>query len=136
MKKGREHVIPLSAQALRVLEEIKNIHTGGPLLFPGMKRNITPLSDVALIKAVRKLSNDKAVPHGFRHTFSTIMNEQGFNADHIERQLAHVEENKVRGTYNKAEYLIERRKMMQWWADYLDVQSNLNKTDKIIKLRA
>ena len=93
---------------------------GGPLLFPGIKRNTQPISDVALIKAVKRLSEGKAVPHGFRHTFSTLTNEWGLNRDHIERQLAHVEENKVRGTYNKAEYLSERRKMMQTWADYLD----------------
>jgi integrase len=58
--------------------------------------------------------------HGFRHTASTILNEHGFRADVIERQLAHVERNKVRGVYNHAEYLPERRNMMQWWADYVD----------------
>ena len=79
-----------------------------------------PISDVALIKAMKKLSENKMTPHGIRHTGSTILNESSFNSDWIERQLSHVEENKVRGTYNKAEYLEQRKEMMQWWADYLD----------------
>jgi integrase len=62
----------------------------------------------------------KATGHGFRATASTILNEHGFNSDVIEHQLAHNERNKVRAAYNHAQYLPERRKMMQWWADFLD----------------
>ena len=120
MKKNkREHIVPLSRQALEVLQHIKTVSGHCEILFPGQKRAIQPISDVALIKAVKTLTNNKSTPHGFRHLFSTIMNEKGFNHDHIERQLDHVEKNKVRGTYNKALYLEDRKKMMQWWADYL-----------------
>jgi integrase len=65
--------------------------------------------------------SDEMTVHGFRHTASTLLNESGlWSGDAIERQLAHVEKNRIRGTYNHAEYLPERRRMMQWWADYLD----------------
>ena len=70
--------------------------------------------------------HSKATPHGLRTTASTILNEKGFNCDHIERQLAHGEKNKVRASYNHAGYLPERHKLMQWWADYLDNLNNNN----------
>lgn len=124
MKMKREHATPLSHQALRTLDEIRAITGNGKLLFPGKVRITQPVSDVALIKTVRKLTNQKATPHGFRHTASTILNEQGFNSDHIEKQLAHVEKSKVRGTYNKAIYLEDRKKMLQHWADFLDAKLN------------
>lgn len=121
MKKKREHLVPLPKQALEILKNIRILSGRSPYLFPGkvgmMKK---PISDVALIKAMKKLSENKMTPHGIRHTGSTILNESSFNSDWIERQLSHVEENKVRGTYNKAEYLEQRKEMMQWWADYLD----------------
>ncbi len=121
MKKKREHLVPLPKQVLLILKNIRNLSGNSPYLFPGkvgmMKK---PISDVALIKAMKKLSENKMTPHGIRHTGSTILNESNFNSDWIERQLSHVEENKVRGTYNKAEYLEQRKEMMQWWADYLD----------------
>lgn len=124
MKKNRDHIVPLSKQAIEVIKKLRKSRLEGEvLLFPGMKTN-KPFSDVALIKAVKRLSNGKAVPHGMRHTASTILNENSFNSDYIEKQLAHVEENKVRGTYNKAEYLGQRHKMMQWWADYLEEKKN------------
>lgn len=69
---------------------------------------------------MKKFSDNKMTSHGIRHTDSTILNENNFKPDWIERQLSHVEDNKVRGTYNKAEYLEQRRDMMQWWADYLE----------------
>lgn len=120
MKMGREHIVPLSKQAIEALKELQKITGHSPLLFPGQKRAIQPVSDVALIKKVKELTNEKSVPHGFRHTASTILNENNFPPDHIEMQLSHVEENKVRGTYNKAQYLPQRKEMMQYWADYLD----------------
>lgn len=121
MKIAREHLVPLSKQALATLEQLRELTGRSIYLLPGQKLT-KPVSDVALIKAARKLTKDKATPHGFRHTASTILNEQGYNSDHIEMQLAHVEENKVRGTYNKALYLEPRTVMMQKWADYLDEQ--------------
>lgn len=120
MKKKREHVVPLPKQAIDVLDAIKSISSNSPFLFPGRIGFSKPISDVALIKAMKKLSSNKMTPHGIRHTGSTILNENNFNSDWIERQLSHVEENKVRGTYNKAEYLEQRKDMMQWWADYLN----------------
>lgn len=120
LKNGREFVIPLSKQALEVIGQIKKISGNHEILFPGQKRITQPISDVAVIKAVKNLTNKKSTPHGFRHTASTILNEKGFNHDHIERQLDHIDKNKVRGTYNKAKYLKERTKMMQFWADFLD----------------
>lgn len=120
MKKKREHVVPLPTQALTLLKNIRDISQESAFLFPGKTNFIKPLSDVSLIKAMKKLSDNKMTPHGIRHTGSTILNENNFNSDWIERQLSHVEENKVRGTYNKAEYLEQRKEMIQWWADYLN----------------
>lgn len=117
MKMKREHLVPLSSQAISTLEKIRHISGDSAFLFPGSLRK--PFSETTLNKAVKRYTAGKATPHGFRHTASTILNEHGFNGDHIERQLAHVETNKVRGTYNKALYLEDRRVMMQWWADYI-----------------
>jgi integrase len=80
------------------------------------------MSDAAVLVALRPLgyTNKQMTAHGFRSMASTLLNENGFPPDHIERQLAHVEGNSVRAAYNYAEYLPERRSMMQWWADYLD----------------
>lgn len=120
MKKKREHLVPLPEQALSLLKKIRILSGSSPYLFPGRLFLTKPISDVTLIKAMKKLSGNKMTPHGIRHTGSTILNENNFNSDWIERQLSHVEENKVRGTYNKAEYFEQRKDMMQWWADYLD----------------
>ena len=80
------------------------------------------MSDSTVLAALRAMGYDKdqMTPHGFRSMASTLLNENGFNRDWIERQLAHVEGNSVLAAYNYAEYLPERRQMMQWWADYLD----------------
>jgi integrase len=80
------------------------------------------MSENTVLAALRSrgYTKDQMVPHGFRSMASTLLNENGFNFDWIERQLAHAEGNSVRAAYNYAEYLPERRKMMQWWADYLD----------------
>jgi integrase len=120
MKMSREHIVPLSRQSLETISELRQISGSTKYLFPGSTKETKPITDVAVIKAVKYFTDGRSVPHGFRHTASTILNETGFNADHIEAQLAHVEENKIRGTYNKAQYLEPRREMMQWWADYLD----------------
>lgn len=123
MKMNRDHVVPLSKQALGVLAQLKECTTADGLLFPGVIDSRKPISDVTLIKVLRIMGYEgekKVVPHGMRHTASTILNEKRFPSDVIERQLAHVDKNKVRGIYNHAEYLEERIKMMQWWADYID----------------
>ncbi len=123
MKMDRDHSVPLSCQALMLLKELKKVTGNNPLLFPSVKNNQKSISDVTLTKVLIVMGyvgDKKVVPHGFRHTASTILNEHGFNSDHIEKQLAHAEKNKVRGIYNHAEYLSDRRKMMQWWADHLE----------------
>ncbi|MFN3828265.1 MAG: tyrosine-type recombinase/integrase [Micavibrio sp.] len=123
MKMDRDHVVPLSPQAMALLSELRKITGNHDLLFPSIKNNQKPISDVTLTKVLiimGYIGERKVVPHGFRHTASTILNEHGFNRDHIERQLAHVEINKVRGVYNHAEYLAERRRMMDWYAEHLE----------------
>lgn len=115
----QDHIVPLSKQAMNTLAKLREVTGSSTYLFPGNRWNKS-LSDVSHIKKVKAYSNSKSTPHGFRHTASTILNEQGYNYDWIERQLDHIDKNKVRGTYNKAEYLDQRAKMMQDWADYLD----------------
>nr|MBI1228788.1 tyrosine-type recombinase/integrase [Cytophagales bacterium] len=119
------HAIPLSRQALEIIQELRTISGKGELVFPGWKNPQTPISDVTLTKVLRIMGYDKknkkhVVPSGFRATASTILNEKGFNRDAIERQLAHVEENRVRAAYHHSEYMEVRKEMMQWYADYLD----------------
>ena len=94
----------------------------GRYVFPGARTNGRPMSENTVNAALRRIgyTNDQMTGHGFRSMASTILNEQGWSRDAIERQLAHGERNNVRAAYNFAEYLPERRKMMQAWANYLD----------------
>ncbi|MET0120914.1 MAG: integrase arm-type DNA-binding domain-containing protein [Candidatus Thiodiazotropha sp. 6PLUC9] len=122
MKMRTLHIVPLSTQALAVLNEI-NPHTGrGKYVFPGVRTNRRPMSENTVNAALRRLgyTKEEMTGHGFRSMASTILNEQGWHRDAIERQLAHAERNSVRAAYNYAEHMPERIKMMQWWADYLD----------------
>lgn len=124
MKMERDHVVPLSKQALEIIAELRQISGQGELIFPGWKNPQTPISDVTLTKVLRIMGYDKknkkhVVPSGFRATASTILNEKGFHRDAIERQLAHVEENRVRAAYHHSEYMEIRKDMMQWYADHL-----------------
>lgn len=120
MKMKAEHVVPLSRQALLMLAQLKEISGGSRFVFPGRNRD-KPISNNTMLFALYRLGyKGKMTGHGFRAIASTILNETGFNPDVIERQLAHCERNEVRGAYNRAEYLLERKKMMQHWADYLD----------------
>ena len=125
MKMGREHLVPLSRQVLEIIEELRPISGHTELLFPGWRNSVTPISDVTLTKVLRIMGytkeNDKhVVPHGMRGTASTIANEHGKHEDAIERQLAHVEKNRVRAAYHHAEYISTRREILQWYADHLD----------------
>lgn len=120
MKMKAEHIVPLSRQALAMLAELKEISSGSRFVFPGRNRD-KPISNNTMLFALYRLGyKGKMTGHGFRAVASTILNETGFNPDVIERQLAHCERNEVRGAYNRAEYLPERKRMMQHWADYLD----------------
>jgi integrase len=121
MKMRRPHIVPLSDQAITVLKRLQHFNGQWRYVFPNQRKPINFMSENAILFALYRLGyHGRATGHGFRHTASTILNENGFNSDHIERQLAHVQGNKVRGVYNHAEYLPARRKMMQWWADHLD----------------
>nr|WP_217450805.1 site-specific integrase [Vogesella oryzae] len=122
MKMREKHVVPLSSQAVDVLRELKPLTGHGQFVFPGARSSKRPMSENTVNAALRRLGYDKdtMTGHGFRHMASTLLNEQGWNRDAIERQLAHGERNKVRATYNYAEYMPERIRMMQAWADHLD----------------
>ena len=128
------HIVPLSTQALGILEAIQPLTGSGQYVFPSIRGNGRPMSDGTIIAALKSLGYDSYVmtAHGFRTTASTLLNEQGWSPDAIERQLAHAPRDKVRAAYNRAQYLDERRRMMQAWADYLD---SLKKGAEIIPLR-
>jgi integrase len=123
MKMKRPHIVPLSRQALAIIQTLQKTTGTGQYLFPGTPRQEepAPISGLTLNQALKYMgfTPDKMVPHGFRSIASTLLNERGYNRDWIERQLAHVPGG-VRAAYNYAEYLPERRKMMQEWADFLD----------------
>lgn len=116
------HIIPLSSQAVSILRDLHPLTGTGGFLFPNVRTSTQPMAGNTILAAIRSMGYTPAemTAHGFRHMASTLLNEQGFNADAIERQLAH-KASGVRATYNAAEYLPERRRMMQYWADYLDV---------------
>jgi integrase len=121
MKMRVQHIVPLSRQAVAILREMEPVTGAGRFVFPSPRTNKRPLSDNGMLAALRRMGFEQGVltVHGFRSTASTLLNEQGWHPDAIERQLAHSERDGVRAAYNYAEYLPERRKMMQAWADYL-----------------
>ncbi len=123
MKTRDEFIVPLSDTVVKILQEARQHAGDSPYLFPSTKSKTTPLSDGALLGAVRRMGYNKEefTPHGFRAMFSTIAHEKsGFAYDVIETQLAHSVGNSVSQAYNRAKYLNERVKLMQWWSDYLD----------------
>ncbi|MNT37702.1 Prophage CP4-57 integrase [compost metagenome] len=121
------HIVPLSQQALALLASLRPLSGRGALLFPAMTDHDRPMSENTLSYAMGRMGyKGVATPHGFRALASTTLNEEGFDPDIIERQLAHAERNKVRAAYHRAEYLDERRKLMQWWANFLDAQQGVN----------
>ena len=120
MKKRRDHVVPLSRQALDALAELRTLSGGQPLLFPGRTDRTKPISNMSFNMALRRMGyQGRQTGHGFRHIASTLLNEHGFEENHVEAQLSHVKDG-VAGVYNKAQYLEQRRQMMQWYADHLD----------------
>jgi integrase len=121
MKMTRDHLVPLSTQAVSVVREAIKASKGG-LVFPSPMHRDRGLSENTINGMLRRIGYEKAdmCGHGFRRMASTILNEHDFNPDHVERQLAHVDKNRVRAAYNAAEWLPQRRIMMQWWADFLD----------------
>jgi integrase len=133
-KMRREHLVPLAAQVVVLLRELNALTGDAVLLFPSLTSISRSISDNSMNAALRRLGfgKDEMTAHGFRSMASTRLNELGFHPDLIELQLAHAERNKVRGAYNKAQRLEERRNMMQAWADYLD---GLRAGGKIIAIK-
>jgi integrase len=123
MKMRVPHIVPLSTQALALLRDIQPATGDGKYVFPSPRSRTRPLSNVALLAALRRIGYEQGTltVHGFRTTASTLLNELGWRPDAIERQLAHGERDHVRAVYNHAEYLRERKLMMQDWADHLDI---------------
>ncbi|MGH8584662.1 MAG: tyrosine-type recombinase/integrase [Gammaproteobacteria bacterium] len=126
MKMGAIHIVPLSHQAVEALRELHPLTGSGRYVFPSERTRARPMSENTVNAALRRLgyAKDETTGHGFRSMASTLLNEQGWHRDAIERQLAHGERDAVRAAYCYAEYLPERRRMMQVWADYLDALKN------------
>ena len=134
MKARAPHIVPLCRQAVAVLRELHPLTGSGRYVFPSERSTGKPMSNNTVLAALRRMgyTGDEMTGHGFRSMASTLLNEQSWHRDAIERQLAHQERNKVRAAYNYAEHLPERRRMMQAWADYLD---SLKKGAEIIPIK-
>jgi integrase len=123
MKMRREHVVPLSTQAIAILKEAQKLTGSGRLVFPSIRTPLRPMSENTLNAALRRLGygGDEMTSHGFRSTASTLLNESGkWSTDAIERALAHGDADSVRAAYHRGAHWDERVKMAQWWSDYLD----------------
>lgn len=121
MKMGRPHLIPLSKQLIALLKELYALTGRFVNMFPGRVNPKGVMCENTINKMIHAIGyKGRVVGHGFRHTFSTILNDQGFNPDWVEIQIAHVDKNKIRGVYNHALYLEGRREMVQWYSDYVD----------------
>jgi integrase len=122
MKMGDQHIVPLAKQVVKLLRELNALTGKGTYLFPALTTTRRCMSENTVNLALRRMgyTNAEMTGHGFRSMASTCLNEQGWHPDLIELQLAHAERNTIRAAYNKAQRLLERRKMMQAWADYLD----------------
>ncbi|QJW57187.1 Prophage integrase IntS [Serratia plymuthica] len=111
----------LPDQIVASLREFQTVTGCYNLLFPGRNDITKPMSEANINQVLKRVGyHGKATGHGFRHTMSTILHEQGYNTEWIELQLAHVDKNTIRGTYNHAQYLEQRREMLQWYGDYVD----------------
>jgi integrase len=122
MKMRREHIVPLAPQSVAVLRELRGLPgtPASPFLFPSPSPGGYMSNSTMLYALYRMGYHGRATVHGFRAMASTALNEMGFRSDVIERQLAHQEQNSVRAAYNRAQYLVERRTMMERWAARLD----------------
>ncbi|MGQ3660259.1 tyrosine-type recombinase/integrase [Citrobacter braakii] len=131
MKMKRPHIVPLSEQVIALFKQLEPISKHHPLVFIGRNDPRKPISKESINQVIELLGyKGRLTGHGFRHTMSTILHEQGFNSAWIETQLAHVDKNAIRGTYNHAQYLDGRREMMQWYADYI---GELGKSGSVVE---
>jgi len=120
MKMRRSHIVPLSKQVIGYLTELKELTGTYPLMFPGRNDTRKCMSEASINQIFKRIGySGRVTGHGFRHTMSTILHEQGFNTAWIETQLAHLDKNSIRGIYNHAQYFDGRKEMMQWYSDYL-----------------
>lgn len=122
MKGRRSHLVPMSTQVAELLNKIRPMtEPVSDFVFAGRNDKKKPISENAVLLVIRQIGYEGlASGHGFRHQFSTVLNENGWPADAVEAQLAHVNAGSVRGIYNHAQYMDKRREMMQWWADWID----------------
>ena len=120
MKMRRQHLVPLSTQALDLLNELKIMTGNYRYVFLGRNDPNKPMSEASINQVIKRIGyGGKLTGHGFRHTLSTILHEQGFDSAWIEIQLAHIDKNNIRGTYNHIQYINKRRSMMQWYSNYI-----------------
>ncbi|HHC5069226.1 TPA: tyrosine-type recombinase/integrase [Morganella morganii] len=128
MKMKRPHVVPLSKQVIKLFNSLKPLSGHYELVFIGRNDHRKPISKESVNQVIELLGyKGRLTGHGFRHTMSTILHEKGYNSAWIETQLAHIDKNAIRGTYNHAQYMDGRREMMQWYADYMDeLESSLD----------
>lgn len=127
MKMDAPHIVPLSTQAIEILQILHGVTGGSELLFPGERDHEKTMSNNTILKALERMGfKGRMTGHGFRGIASTILHEQGFNHDHIELQLAHQERNETSAAYNHALYLKQRAAMMQAWSDFLQEQTRAN----------
>jgi integrase len=121
MKMKESHIVPLSKQAIQVLRELQSHSGNRQHIFPNDRRPATYMSENTMLYALYRMGyHSRTTGHGFRSTACTILYENNFPSDHVERQLAHGQRDKVRASYDYAKFLPQRREMMQWWADYLN----------------
>jgi len=128
MKMSSAHIVPLSPQVLGLLEKMHQSSGNNKNVFPSISNPNKSISPESLRSGLRRMGikKDTLTTHGLRHMASTQLHEQGFRSDIIERQLSHGEKNKIKAVYNHAEYLEERREMMNKWSDYLEGLKNIN----------
>ncbi len=127
MKMRRPHLVPLSTRALDLLNELKIMTGNYRYVFPGRNNPNKPMSEASINQVIKRIGyGGKLTDHGFRHSLSTILHEKGYDSDWIEIQLAHIDENNIRGTYNHTQYIDKRRDMMQWYSSYILIKEIMN----------
>lgn len=134
MKMRNEHIVPLTPQAVAILRRLKKFSGTSKLVFPATTREGVISQNTLIYGLYRMGYHSRATVHGFRGTASTVLNEQGFNSDWIEAQLAHTDRDEVRSAYNSARWLSGRRKMLEWWSDFLDrVEAGKEKKQSVVQ---
>lgn len=119
MKMRRPHLVPLSTQALDLLDELKAMTGSYRYAFPGRNDPNKPMSEASINQVIKRVGyGGRLTGHGFRHTMSTVLHEKGYESAWIESQLAHIDTNSIRGNYNHAQYIKPRKMMMQWYAQF------------------